>query len=110
MHLAYGSSSVYLDWYISRVNSQSNERKSDMLLGYSILVCQYHRMFSFTYISHLGRDTSVDSLVERTLLRKLGGEVLFVLFEHLLVVRGQAVNLVNVRNLESGETTKTRSV
>lgn len=77
---------------------KEKERHAAWLL---ILMCQYHRMFSLSPITHLGGDTSVDSLVERTLLRKFGGKVLFVLFEHLLVVRGQAVNLVNVRYLDS---------
>lgn len=63
---------------------------------------------SLSPISYLGRDTSVNPLIESTLLRKLGGKVLLVLFEHLLVILGQAFNLVNVRNLDSWarETTK----
>lgn len=56
---------------------------------------------SLSPISYLGRDTSVNPLIESTLLRKLGGKVLLVLFEHLLVILGQAFNLVNVRNLDS---------
>ena len=103
MHFAYSSSSVYLDWYISRVNPQSNERKRETCCLVIDLDVSVSSHVLFSPITHLGGDTSVDSLVESTLLRKFGGKVLLVLFEHLLVVRGQAVNLVNVRNLDSWE-------
>lgn len=53
--------------------------------------------------SCLGGDASVDPLVKGTLLRELGGEVVLVLLEHLLIVGGESLNLVNVRHLTSDE-------
>ena len=47
----------------------------------------------------LGRDTRVDSLIERTVLSFVGSQILLVLLKHLLIILSEPRDLVNILDL-----------